>query len=156
MKILALVMICAAVLAISEGHLARRRAAVRATEREERLIGTVWRGIRQQRGDLARVLCTDCADILNVPELYSLFLDTDGCLREDTEKRIAAADEALLPNKTLVCDIFHKIRKGDDVGSACDELSARLSLATTEYQRRERICRTLSASAIASLVLLFI
>lgn len=156
MRILALFMICAALVIISESYLSGRRAAVRAAKRDAALISAVSRGIKEGRGRLSDVLSSDCADILGDPELYALFFGTDGSLRDDIEKRIAESGTVLMPNKAALCDFFKSIRMGDETDKIRDEVCRGAEALAAEHERRERICRTVCASFAASLILLLI
>ena len=156
MRILALFMICAALVIISESYLSGRRAAVRAAKRDAALVSAVSRGIKEGRGRLSDVLSSDCADILGDPELYALFFGTDGSLRDDIEKRIAESCTVLMPNKAALCDFFKSIRLGDETDKIRDEVCRGAEALAAEHERRERICRTVCASFAASLILLLI
>lgn len=155
MKLIALFMISAAMLIISESYLARRRAAVRALEVEAALIDTVYRGWKQRRGRLAELLSESCADILG-GRLHSIFFGKDGRLREDLQKHIKDASKEILPNRDTVCDFFDKIQKGEDAADIQSELCARAKKLSEECRRHEAICRTLVSSAAASFILLVI
>lgn len=155
MKLIALFMISAAMLAISESYLARRRAAVRALEDEATIIDTVYRGWKQRRGRLAELLSESCADIPG-GRLHSIFFDKDGRLREGLQKHIKDASEEILPNRDTVCDFFDKIQKGEDAADIQSELCARAKKLSEECRRHEAICRTLVSSAAASFILLVI
>lgn len=156
MKLIALFMISAAMLAISESYLARRRAAVRALEDEAALIDTVYRGWKERRGKLAELLSESCADTLRGGRLYTIFFGEDGRLREGLQKHIKDASEEILPNRDTVCDFFDKIQKGEDAADIQSELCARAKKLSEECRRHEAICRTLVSSAAASFILLVI
>lgn len=155
MKLIALFMISAAMLIISESYLARRRAAVRALEDEATLIDTVYHGWKERRGRLAELLSESCADIPG-GRLCSIFFDKDGRLREGLQKHIKDASEEILPNRDTVCDFFAKIQKGEDAADIQSELCARAKELSNGFRRHEAICRTLVSSAAASFILLVI